>query len=123
VSRRHFGRATLANHQLRSHARAKRKFQSTEKQKPTMKSKIFIAAVFFILAMTPVFSQETNNFVTREQYEKLLAEHQKLLKEMEEMKLFKMQVQEMMTKNAPQKAETDLALDELEKKVDEVNRK
>jgi len=55
--------------------------------------------------------------IPKEQYQKLLDEHQKLLQEMQEMKAFKAQMQEAMKKPAPQQAETDAALDDLEKQL------
>src|SRR6266581_3466769 len=50
------------------------------------------------------------------QYQKMLDEHQKLLEEMKEMKAFKAKMEESMKKVAPQ-AETDQALNDLEKEV------
>ncbi len=53
----------------------------------------------------------------KEQYQKMLDEHQKLLEEMKEMKAFKAQVLESMKKPAASQAETDQALADLEKEI------
>lgn len=54
--------------------------------------------------------------IPKAQYQKMLDEHQKLLEEMKEMKAFKARMEESMKKVAPQ-AETDQALNDLEKEV------
>src|SRR5580765_6680730 len=67
--------------------------------------------------------QPTNiNTVTipREEYQKLVDEHKRLLQEMQEMKAFKAQMQESLKKPAAQQAETDQALDEMEKELKRV---
>src|SRR6266571_6333064 len=53
----------------------------------------------------------------KEQYQKMLDEHQKLREEMKEMKAFKAQVLESMKKPAASQAETDQALADLEKEI------
>src|SRR5437773_4298933 len=58
--------------------------------------------------------------IPREEYQKLVDEHKKLLQEMQEMKAFKAQMQESLKKPAAQQAETDQAIDELEKELKRV---
>ena len=61
--------------------------------------------------------------IPKEQYEKMLrvlAEHDKLVDEMKEMKAFKARFEESQKKPAAQQAETDQALDELDKKISAV---
>jgi hypothetical protein len=58
--------------------------------------------------------------VTREQYEKLLQEHQKLLEEMKEMKAFRDRMEESLKKPAAQQAEVDAALDDIDKQIKSV---
>jgi len=60
--------------------------------------------------------------IPKEQYQKLLDEHQKLLDEMKEMKAFKAQMLESMKKPAASQAETDQALDEIDKEVKAVKK-
>jgi hypothetical protein len=66
--------------------------------------------------------KDTNKTVTlpKEDYQKLLDEHKKLLQEMQEMKAFKAQMQESIKKPAASQAETDQALDEMEKELKQV---
>src|SRR6266487_4051859 len=68
-------------------------------------------------------NQTTNGQVTipKAEYQKLLDEHKKLLQEMQEMKAFKAQMQDSMKKPAAAtQAETDQALDELDKELKRV---
>lgn len=55
--------------------------------------------------------------IPKEQYQKMLAEHQKLIEEMKEMQAFKARFEESQKKAAAQQAETDQAFDEVEKEV------
>src|SRR5712692_8401752 len=67
--------------------------------------------------------QPPNGQVTipKAEYQKLLDEHKKLLQEMKEMKAFKAQMQDSLKKPAgPTQAETDQALDELDKEIKRV---
>ncbi len=58
--------------------------------------------------------------IPKDQYQKLLNEHQQLLEQMKEMKAFKAQVLDSMKKPAAPQAETDQALDEMEKEIKQV---
>jgi len=53
----------------------------------------------------------------KEQYQKMLEEHQKLIEEMKEMKSFKAKFEESQKKAVSQQAETDQAFDDLDKQV------
>ncbi len=58
--------------------------------------------------------------IPREQYQKLLEEHQLLLEQMKEMKAFKAKMEESVKQPTPQQVETDQALADLEKQVKDV---
>src|SRR6266536_2083373 len=53
----------------------------------------------------------------KEQYQKMLEEHQKLIEEMKEMKAFKAKFEESQKKAVSQQAETEQAFDDLDKQV------
>ena len=57
--------------------------------------------------------------IPKEEYQKLLSEHQKLLDEMKEMKAFKAKFEESPKSASSHQTETDQALDDLEKRVNE----
>ncbi len=72
-------------------------------------------------AVTASFAQEQANkeviTIPKEQYQKMLDEHQKLVEEMKEMKAFKAQFEESHKKIVAQQAETDQSIDELAKET------
>ena len=73
------------------------------------------------------YSQEqkdSNPTVTlpKAQYQKLVEEHQRLIEEMKEIKAFKARMEEAAKKAAPQQAETEQALDDLEKELKAVRK-
>src|SRR6266700_8215887 len=88
-----------------------------------MKTIISISGALIVAAaITAVYGQNQTAdkeviTIPKEQYQKLLDEHQKLLEEMKEMKAFKAQVLESMKKPAASQAETDQALADLEKEI------
>ena len=75
------------------------------------------AGVFHLHAQD---SDKATVTIPKEQYQKLLTEHQKLLEEMNEMKAFKARFEEQMKKPAASQADTDQALDEVEKEIKKV---
>jgi len=83
--------------------------------------KSIAAACVLATALTTASAQNTgtNDTVTipRAQYEKFLEEHQKLIEEMKEMKAFKEQFGEFQKKAATQQADTDQAIDDVEKQT------
>ena len=83
--------------------------------------KTIIAVCLFAAAATVTFAQEQTNkevvTIPKEQYQKMLEEHQKLIEEMKEMKAFKAKFEESQKKIITQQAETDQSLDELDKGV------
>ncbi|MBI3880918.1 MAG: hypothetical protein HY301_12780 [Verrucomicrobia bacterium] len=95
-----------------------------------MNTKTIGLAVLAAALTSSVLAQEagTNSqFITipREQYlllKKLADEYPKLAEEMKEMKAFKAQAEVTLKKVAPQQAETDQALDELDKKITDVKK-
>lgn len=76
------------------------------------------AALVIAAAIHVGQAQETVT-VPKDQYQKLVEEHQKLLDEMKEMKAFKARMEEAAKKTVGQQTETDQALDELDKKLKE----
>lgn len=79
------------------------------------------ACVIATAALTTLAQQPavTNEVVTipKQQYDKMIQEHQKLIEEMAEMKAFKARFEESQKKSVTQQKETDEALDDLEKQV------
>ena len=55
--------------------------------------------------------------IPKAQYQQMLDEQKKLIDEMKEMKAFKSKMEEAQKKAAPQQAETEQAIDDLEKQV------
>ena len=88
-----------------------------------MKSKYLIpgACIVVVACMTAVAQEQGANkeviTIPKEQYQKMLDEHQKLIEEMKEMKAFKAKVEEAQKKAASQQAENDQAFDDLGKEV------
>lgn len=79
------------------------------------------------LGATAAFGQDQKGdgatiTLPKEQYQRLLDEHQKLLEEMKEIKAFKAKMEEAMKKVAPQQAETEQALNDFEKELKDVKK-
>ena len=83
--------------------------------------KTVIAVCLLAVAATVSLAQEQGNkeviTIPREQYQKMLEEHRKLIEEMKDMKAFKAKVEESQKKTSTQQAETDQSLDDLDKQV------
>ena len=84
--------------------------------KPMLVVCILAAALTVAIAQDQGANKEVIT-IPKEQYQKMLEEHQKLLEEMKEMKAFKAKFEEAQKKAAPQQAETEQALDDLDKQV------
>jgi len=88
-----------------------------------MKSKYLIHGACIIVAstITSVAQEQGPNkeviSIPKEQYQKMLDEHQKLIEEMKEMKAFKAKLEESQKKATSQQAENDQALDDLGKDI------
>lgn len=86
-----------------------------------MKQIIAVIAVSILAAAGGVaYSQEqpaTDKFVSKEDYQKLKSAHEKLQQDMDALKA---QMQELQKKGPPQRAETEQAIDELEKEIKKV---
>ena len=84
-------------------------------------SKTIIVVGLLAAAVTPSLAQEPTNkeviTIPKEQYQKMLDEHQKLLEEMKEMKAFKAQFEASQKKIIAQQAETVQSIDELAKET------
>ncbi len=84
---------------------------------------IGICAVGMAVTVTVMQAQDINKEVItipKEQYQKMLKvleEHDRLVEEMKDMKAFKARMEESQKKNSPQQAETDQAIDDLEKQL------
>ena len=81
--------------------------------------KTFIGVCLFAAATWSIAQEANKEVITipKEQYQKLLDEHQKLIEEMKEMKAFKAQFEAAQKKSVAQQAETDQSLDELVKET------
>lgn len=83
--------------------------------------KSIIAVCLLTTVATISFAQEQNNHevitIPKEQYQKMVQEHEKLLEEMKEMKAFKTKFEESQKKAVTQQAETDESLDALTKEA------
>ena len=86
-----------------------------------MKPRTTIIIVGLLAAVTASLAQEPANkeviTIPKEQYQKMLDEHQKLIEEMKEMKAFKAQFEAAQKKIIAQQAETDQSFDELGKEI------
>src|SRR5712691_11124930 len=88
-----------------------------------MKLKYLISGMCVVVAaaITAVAQEQGANkeliTLPKEQYQKMLEEHQKLIEEMKEMKAFKAKFEESQKKAVAQQAETDQAFDDLDKQV------
>ncbi len=83
--------------------------------------KTIIAVCLLASAATMSLAQEQTNkevvTIPKEQYQKMLEEHQKLIEEMKEMKAFKAKFEESQKRVVTQQAETDESLDEMNKEI------
>ena len=77
---------------------------------------IVVAAILTAVAQEQGANKEVIT-IPKEQYQKMLEEHQKLIEEMKEMKAFKARFEESQKKAVSQQAENDQALDDLGKEV------
>ncbi|MBI3851195.1 MAG: hypothetical protein HY298_13115 [Verrucomicrobia bacterium] len=84
-----------------------------------------IGILILVAAISGAYAQDQNAnkeviTIPKEQYQKMLDEHQKLLEEMKEMKAFKAKVEESLKKDSAQQTETDQALDDIDKRLKDV---
>ncbi len=86
-----------------------------------MKTKHLIPGVCLLAAMTAVGQQSTTSSevvtIPKQQYEKMMEEHQKLMDEMKEMKSFKAKFEESQKQAVSQQKETDQAFEDMDKQV------
>jgi hypothetical protein len=113
----------MANRELRQNSRLQRSRskETINDRRKKVKSSKSIACIL-AAATTVSFAQDQGSnreviTIPKEQYQKLLDEHQRLVAEMKEMKAFKAAMEEAQKTVAPRQAETDQALDDLEKQV------
>ena len=79
-----------------------------------------MAASILATAGNVAYGQEqagSDKFVSKEDYQKIKAAHESLQQEMDALKA---QMQELQKKGPPQRAETEQAIDELEKEIKKV---